>query len=98
MYNGTHRIYPVTWGKPAGTKTSDTFSYQVQCTNQGSTNLNPPWTACGTETLSLTSSSNLTINVQHGGTGGLFYRIRVRTVKDGAFSSWVTANTQYTPG
>ena len=96
--NGTHRVYPVRWQKPANTQASDRYSYEVQCTNQGSGNQNPPWTACGTKTKAATASTDLTQNVEHGITGGLFYRVRVRTVKDGAHSSWVIANTQYGPG
>ncbi len=92
--NGSHRLYPVSWNKPANTLATDSFAYQLECTNQGikTTNI---WNSCGTHNISETANTNMSQIVQHGWQGGLFYYVRVRTVKGSEYSDWVIQKTQY---
>ena len=92
--NGVNRVYPVSWNKPANTQATDSFAYELQCTNQGNKNTTI-WNSCGTHNISSTANMNMSKNVQHGVTGGLFYYVRVRTVKNSEYSVWVIQKTQY---
>ena len=91
---GTNRNYPVSWGKPAGAQASDAFAYQVQCTNQNNRNTTI-WNSCGTHNVSSTANATVSRTVQHGWLAPLFYYVRVRTEKNGLYSDWVIAATQY---
>ena len=92
--NGSHRVYPVSWSKPANTQSTDAFAYQLQCTNQGikTTNI---WNSCGTHDISERTDASMSRNVQHGWQGGLFYYVRVRSLKNGVYSDWVIKDTEY---
>ena len=92
--NGSHRIYPVSWNKPANTLATDSFAYQLQCTDQNNRNTTN-WSGCGTHNISSTANTSMSQNVQHGWQGGLFYYVRVRTVKNSEYSAWVIQKTQY---
>ena len=92
--NGVHRIYQVSWSKPANTQASDTFAYELQCTNQG-VKTTDIWDSCGTHNINATANQTMSRNVQHGVSGGLFYYVRVRTVKNSVYSAWVIQKTQY---
>ncbi len=93
-FTGHIRTYPVSWQKPANTQASDTFAYQLQCTDQGvrTTNI---WNSCGTHNITSTANTNMSQTVSHGFAAGLFYYVRVRTVKNGVYSAWVIQKTQY---
>ena len=91
---GTNRNYPVSWQKPAGAQASDTFAYQVQCTNQNNRNTTT-WNSCGTHNVSSTANATINRTVQHGWLAPLFYYVRVRTEKNGLYSDWVIQKTQY---
>ena len=92
--NGTHRVYPVSWSKPANTQSTDAFAYQLQCTNQG-VKTTTIWNSCGTHDISERTDASMSQNVQHGVTGGLFYYVRVRSLKNGVHSDWVIKDTEY---
>ena len=94
LNNGVNRVYPVSWNKPANTQATDSFAYELQCTNQGNKNTTI-WNSCGTHNISETANTSMSQNVQHGVTGGLFYYVRVRTVKGSESSAWVIQKTQY---
>ena len=91
---GSKRNYPVSWGKPAGAQASDAFAYQVQCTNQNNRNTTT-WNSCGTHNVASTANATVSRTVQHGWTAPLFYYVRVRAEKNGAYSDWVIQKTQY---
>ncbi len=92
--NGSHRVYPVSWNKPANTLATDSFAYEVQCTDQNNRNTTN-WSGCGTQSVASTSNQSVNTTVQNGWQGGLFYYVRVRTVKGSESSGWVIKDTQY---
>ena len=53
---------------------------------------------CGTVNVAATANASVSQNVTHGVTLSLFKKVRVRAEKNGAYSTWVTANTQYGSG
>ena len=93
-FNGSTRSYPVSWDKPANTQATDTFAYQVQCTTVND-KTTTSWGACGTQNVSSTANTDLSLTVSHGWSSANFTYVRVRAVKDGRYSAWVIGKTQY---
>ena len=93
-FDGNIRRYPVSWNKPANTQATDSFGYQVQCTTVNDRNTTN-WTACGTINVASTSNTNLSQQVQHGWSDATFKYVRVRTEKNGLYSDWVIAKTNF---
>ena len=91
---GQNRRYPVSWQKPAGAQASDTFAYQVQCTTVND-KTTTSWGACGTQNVSSTNNTSLSLTVSHSWSADLFRYVRVRTVKDSRNSDWVIGKTEY---
>ena len=93
-FDGSTRRYAVSWDKPANTQATDTFAYQVQCTNVND-KTTTSWGACGTQNVSSTANTDLSLTVSHGWSSANFRYVRVRTDKDGRYSAWVLRHTQY---
>ena len=73
--DGVNRHYTVRWQKPANTQASDTFAYQIQCTNQNNRNTTD-WGACSTHGISARADTNVSFTVNHGSLASLFYYVR----------------------
>ena len=93
-FDGNTRRYAVSWDKPANTEATDTFAYQVQCTTVND-KTTTSWGACGTQNVSSTANTDLSLTVSHSWSSANFRYVRVRTVKDGRNSAWVLRHTQY---
>ena len=93
-FNGSTRSYPVSWQKPANTQSTDTFAYEVECTDEDD-KTTTDWDACGTQNVASTNNTSLSVTVSHSWSDDTFNYVRVRTVKDGRNSGWVIRHTQY---
>ena len=84
----------MSWNKPANTQATDSFAYEVQCTDQNNRNTTN-WSGCGTISVTSTTNTSVSTNVQHSWQSGTFFYVRVRTVKNSEYSAWVIKDTQY---
>ena len=77
--------HPVTWKKPT-TVSTDSYSYEVQCTTDKVPTSATTWNDCGTRTVAATTNASLTLDIiQNPGAENL-QNMRVRAKQDGVYS------------